>query len=128
MPANVEDWHRDAECPLRDVKKDGNKPTSSTQQVNMVRNVHSSCVASHADRILATEFDMMAILDTACTKSVAGYPWFESYYKMADSLGIPWHVVDELDHFQFGASKVFQSTFAICGWFAIFGKWFMVWG
>jgi hypothetical protein len=119
-------WHRDAECPLRDVKKDGNRPASPTQQVNMVQNVHSSCVANHADRVLATEFDMMAILDTACTKSVAGYPWFERYYKMADSLGIPWHVVDEVDHFQFGASKVFQSTFAIRGWFAIFGKWFMV--
>ena len=119
-------WHRDAECPLRDVKKDGNRPASPTQQVNMVQNVHSSCVANHADRVLATEFDMVAILDTACTKSVAGYPWFERYYKMADSLGIPWHVVDEVDHFQFGASKVFQSTFAIRGWFAIFGKWFMV--
>ena len=45
---------------------------------------------------------------------------------MADNLGIPWHAVDEVDQFQFGASRIYSSSFAVCGWFAIQGKWFMV--
>ncbi len=92
----------------------------------MVHNVHSSFVASDEFKnCREAPAGMLAILDTACTKSVAGYQWFEEYYKMADNLDIPWQVVDEIDHFQFGASRIYVSDFAVRCWFAIGGKWFM---
>ena len=69
---------------------------------------------------------MLAIVDTACTKSVAGYRWFEEYYTLADKAGIPVKIVDLTDTFKFGASKVFESNFAVWAWFAIDGKWFAV--
>lgn len=119
-------WHRDPECPLRNGKRE-NSATPQTNQVNMVRNVQSSCVASGPVNFEDKDNDkMLAILDTACTKSVAGYQWFQKFYEMADNLGIPWHAVDEVDQFQFGASRIYSSSFAVCGWFAIQGKWFMV--
>lgn len=93
----------------------------------MVQNVQMSREA--ADGSVEVSKDtaaLLAILDTACAKSVAGYPWFERYYTLADEKGIPWHVIDEVEQFQFGTSKVFQSCFTLCGWFAIAGRWFMV--
>ena len=69
---------------------------------------------------------MLTILDTVCTKSVAGHPWFQSYYEMADALGIPLHVVDEVDQFQFGASRIYNSSFAVWCWFAIREQWCLV--
>ena len=118
-------WHRDPECPLGDAGKNGGAAAShepSSHQVNMVHNVHSSFVASDLSRSRQeVSMEMLAILDTACTKSVAGYSWFEQYYKMADHLV----VIEETDHFQFGASRVYVSDFAVRCWFAIGGKWFM---
>ncbi len=121
-------WHRDPECPLRDGSKgkDDGAKESGTHRVNMVHNVQSSFVAENAPLRDEPGVKMLAILDTACTKTVAGYPWFESYYIMADNLGIPWEVVDEVDYFQFGASRIHTSEFAVICWFAIQGKWFKV--
>ena len=70
--------------------------------------------------------DFLAIVDTACTKSVAGYPRFEQFYKMSDALELPYEVIEEKDSFKFGASRVFESSFAIRGWFAIEGHWLSV--
>ena len=67
---------------------------------------------------------LLAIVDTACTKTVAGYDWFEQYVKVADDAGIPVSTVDEAEHFKFGASKVYKSLFAVKAWFAIHGKVF----
>ena len=72
----------------------------------------------------SNDLDFMAIIDTACTKSVAGYQWFEKFYKMSDALGLPYDVLDETDSFKFSASKVFTSTFAVRAWFAVEGRWF----
>ena len=120
-------WHRDPECPLRGASKgkDGGTGEPGTHSVNMVHNVHSSFVAENSIAQPGPILEMKAILDTACTKTVAGYPWFESYYVMADNLGIPWEVIDEKDYFQFGASRIHTSEFAVRCWFAISGKWFM---
>eukprot|EP00435_Cladocopium_sp_Y103_P059369 s39_g21.t1 len=69
---------------------------------------------------------LLAIIDTACTKTVAGYAWFEQYVQVADHFGFPVQTIDESDHFKFGASKVFRSMFSVKACFAIHGKPFGV--
>lgn len=64
---------------------------------------------------------LLAITDTACTKTVAGYAWFEKCVQVADSLGFPAQTLDENEHFKFGASKIYRSML-----FAIHGKQFGV--
>lgn len=69
---------------------------------------------------------LLAIIDTACTKTVAGYSWFEQYVKVADLLQIPVITYEECEHFRFGASKIFKSMFGIKAWFGIHGRRFAV--
>ena len=70
--------------------------------------------------------NFLAIVDTAYIKSVVGYPWFEQFYKMSDALDLPFEVIEEKGSFKFGASRVFESSFSVRGWFAIGGQWFAV--
>ena len=69
---------------------------------------------------------LLAIIDTACTKTVAGYECFEQYVQVADSLGIPVVTFEGCEHFRFGASKIFKSMFGIKARFAIHGRRFAV--
>ena len=69
---------------------------------------------------------LLAIIDTACTKTVAGYQWFEKYVQVADAAGLEVQTVDESEYFKFGASKVYRSMFAVKAWFAILGRPFAV--
>ena len=56
---------------------------------------------------------MLAIADTACTKTVAGHQWYEEYCAWADAHGVEVELVDEKDSFKFGASRVHSSPFAV---------------
>ena len=120
-------WHKDPECPLRQHPSGGasKEVNVTTNHVQMCSSFHC-CYAAFTPPASSSNEEMLAILDTACTKAVAGYPWFERFYAMADALDLPFLVCEELDSFQFGASKIYQSTFAIWGWFAIEGKWVAV--
>ena len=69
---------------------------------------------------------MTAIVDTACTRTVAGYQWFEDYCLLMDSRGYPVHTRDSVDYFKFGASRVHRSDFAVDAWFATKGRWYCV--
>ena len=69
--------------------------------------------------------EMQAIVDTACTRAVAGYRWFEGYCAQMDKLGIEVWTRDHVDHFKFGASRVHVSKFSVQAWFAIRGRWFL---
>ncbi|CAK9114863.1 1 [Durusdinium trenchii] len=66
----------------------------------------------------------LAIVDTACTKSVAGHDWFERYADWAAAHGYEVCTEDREEHFRFGASKLFVSTFLVKAWFAICGVFF----
>ena len=126
-------WHKDDVCPLRKGASSqlANKPEQeahvTSHGVSESRAVHECFMTSgpYLDEGKEVE-DMLAIVDTACTKSVAGYPWFEAFYKTSDALDLPYEIVEENDDFRFGASKVVTSEFAVRGWFAIQGRWFVV--
>ena len=69
---------------------------------------------------------LLAIVDTACTKSVAGHDWFEEYADWAAEHGYQVVTSDHQEHFRFGASKVYVSTFLVRAWFAIRSRFFQV--
>ena len=129
--------HKDDICPVRQQQA---KNGGGEQSAHVTKHEPHSCHAvTHVCFMTATEEcfstgqndpsvtgDFLAIIDTACTKSVAGYSWFEEYYKMADALDLPYQVLEEKDHFRFGASKACVSTFAVRAWLAIQGRWFVV--
>ena len=127
-------WHKDDVCPLRKGSaaattsgKGEQEAHATTHSVLESRTVHECFMGlGVGGKPYEEPGGMMAIVDTACTKSVAGYPWFEKFYQMADALELDYEVVDEKDDFRFGASKVVTSEFAVKGWFAIQGQWFRV--
>ena len=114
-------WHKDAECPANQQKKGA--PEQASQSAQMCYFVY---MTEDQDSRRSSSASALAIVDTACTRSVAGYGWFENYYKMADEKGIPVKTVDLKDTFKFGASTIFESNFAVWAWFAIEGRWFAV--
>ena len=68
-----------------DIYRDTNKP-SVTQECHAVTH---TCFMTHGKMTDHVAEDFLAIVDTACTKSVAGYSWFEQFYKMSDALHLP---------------------------------------
>ena len=69
---------------------------------------------------------LQAIVDTACTRTVAGHSWFEQYCKAMDDLQLEVTTRDETDSFKFGASRIHTSRFSVDAWFATQGKWYVV--
>ena len=67
---------------------------------------------------------MLAIIDTACTKTVAGHDWYESYCDLAAKVGFCPQLLEVTDNFKFGASRTHRSHFAVRAWFALGGKLF----
>ena len=114
-------WHKDAECPANQQKKQLAEQT--TQNAQMCYYIH---MTDSGKGTTSRKSSMLAIVDTACTRSVAGYSWFERYYTLADEMGIQVETVDLRDTFKFGASRAFESSFAVWAWFAVMGQWFAV--
>ena len=100
-------------------------------------NVHSAqmcscvheCYVTDSQETVVADFvkgNLLAIVDTACTKTVAGHGWFEAYCDMADALGFSTTTYDHEEFFKFGASRVYTSTFGVLAWFSVCGQWFLV--
>ncbi|CAE7372060.1 RE2 [Symbiodinium sp. CCMP2592] len=113
-------WHRDPECPLNGGggRKD---PTSTTATSGSSAKSDGDAKGGHTKDSYVTHVayvvgevpttELMAITDCACSKSVAGQAWLESYTKAAKRCGVevPLHNCDE--NFRFGASRVFHANF-----------------
>ena len=113
-------WHKDPECPLR-----GRSPAPGGDAVKQANECHhvQTCYVVGVEMTFETcsqgEVPLLAITDTACTKTVAGHDWFETYCKLADERGWPVEIVEEEDKFRFGASRVHVSKFAVWCHFGI---------
>ncbi|CAE7483963.1 unnamed protein product, partial [Symbiodinium necroappetens] len=108
-------WHKDPECPLNRGAQSSNKPPPA-------KNVHvTDAVTGDASdgSVVQVAFEvgvepsgqLLAITDTACSKSVAGQSWLNDYLKAARASGTEVQLIDSQDDFRFGASKLFRSTF-----------------
>ena len=107
-------WHRDPECPLYK----GNKGPAQPAQVSHV------CEVFHAGRIENAE--IVAITDSACSRSVAGSEWIKRLRENALAKGHHFEVVPQHEQFKFGGDKLFLSKKAWCFWLNIYGKWFIL--
>ncbi|CAJ1367528.1 unnamed protein product, partial [Effrenium voratum] len=69
---------------------------------------------------------LVAIMDTACSRTVAGYDWFQEYSQFAEANNLPLHTVDQSETFRFGASRPHQSRFAVWAVLGLERKNFLV--
>ncbi|CAE8614373.1 unnamed protein product [Polarella glacialis] len=71
---------------------------------------------------LGDEGKYYGITDTACSKMVAGMPWYRAFRDNVNEAGYVITEVDESEGFKFGASRTHRSTFAAITPMAIGGK------
>ena len=108
-------WHKDAECPSNQgrAQTQGNeKPaaSSSTTGTSAGQPFKEAYVVQVAYEVGYLGTGLVAITDTACSKSVAGYGWLQRYMKVAKEAGVPTQLIDTEDDFRFGTSRLFRAT------------------
>ena len=145
-------WHKDAACPLnKGVSKEGGRPGHEVHVVftTAADNDHIGVIDEdmiQLDPALVFEAGMdndtrragnsgpaggphqnlVAIMDTACSRSVAGYDWFLEYTRFAEANRLPIYTVDQSETFRFGASRPHQSSFAVWAVLGLESKNFLV--
>ena len=102
-------WHRDPECPANQ----GKKPV--TQEAHVVYFTG----AASSDKL-------WAITDCACSRTLAGPDWVQSYVRLAKKHGWPYFQIEQKETFKFGGKTLFPSNRALVCWLNIAGKWFCV--
>ena len=124
--------HKDPECPMRQQSSSASKePQVKTVQLCHVYMVGSSVLESRqAEEVMAMSSKgcppLHAIADTACSKTVAGHQWYQEYCALADSKGFPIEVIEEVEKFKFGASRVHTSSFSVWARFSLGERCFAV--
>ena len=78
------------------------------------REWHECLAASQADHGAKTNGGMVAIVDTACTRTVL------------DRFGLTPDIVEAVDYFKFGASRVHTLKFSVNAWFSTQGRPYVV--
>eukprot|EP00913_Durusdinium_trenchii_P015685 g14740.t1 len=112
-------WHKDPECPLRSRSAGSHEANVTVHSAQMCDVVHDCYVTAKNDTVDDDYLKgkLLAIVDTACTKAVAGHDWFERYSDMNEGLNFePPHIYEHEEFFRFGASRVFTSHFGIAAW------------
>ena len=109
-------WHKDPECPLNVARQ---QQTSSSSDKNSAQNPEGNPNMSKEAYVVQVAYEvgymggtgLVAITDTACSKSVMGQSWLQKYMKVAQAAGVPMQLLDCQDDFRFGASKLFRATY-----------------
>ena len=121
-------WHKDAECPLN-AGKGSSASTSTTTSSTRGGNGGGTSTAYQCHVVHVTwdlgkagSHLLHAITDTACTRTVAGTGWLESYLREAKKKGFKASFLDVNESFRFGASRVFEATYAAVVSFKIGGR------
>ncbi|CAE7256949.1 GIP [Symbiodinium sp. CCMP2592] len=123
-------WHKDPECPNN---QSGNAPAKPRNPQD--HQVHATSVCSGTVPVVVEVAYMvgdlggdrlLAITDTACSKSVMGQGWLESYVKLAKEVGIEVQFLDCHDDFRFGASKLFHASYSATIMIQIRNRTFML--
>lgn len=102
-------WHKDPECP-----KNRDKGTAP----------HTTHVVFYTGG--PTEAKLDAIVDCACSRTLAGIKWLKDYVKCARRHGVPYFVIQQNEVFKFGGPRLFPSTRAVVCWFCLKGKWWLL--
>ncbi|CAE7859512.1 unnamed protein product [Symbiodinium necroappetens] len=109
-------WHKDAECPLNRAGNSAPKPRT-TQDHQIHATTASPGPPAGIVEVAYMVGDLggdrlLAITDTACSKSVMGQKWLESYLRLAKDTGVDTQFLDCHDDFRFGASRLFHANFS----------------
>ncbi|CAE7252997.1 RE1 [Symbiodinium sp. CCMP2592] len=109
-------WHKDPECPLNKNGNPASKPKTAQDHQAHATSVSSDAPASIVEvAYMVGDLGgdrLLAITDTACSKSVMGQGWLESYVRLAKDVGVEVQFLDCHDDFRFGASKLFHASFS----------------
>ena len=136
-------WHKDPQCPLNQGKTAPSTQASSTggtlgsgsgsSSSDKNAKVNYPCHVVHVTWDLAqptAASSLLGITDTACSRSVAGVPWVESYLNSylneARKVGFRPPFLEAKESFKFGASRVFEALYSIVLTFDIGGHPIMV--
>ena len=124
-------WHKDAICPLNrggseatggmaDRDKAGattaaTTATTTKTQSGMIVSSQFPCHVVHVTWEIEgyKNKDLLAITDTACSRSVAGAAWVDTYLAEARRLGCDPQFTSCREAFKFGASKIFVASYGI---------------
>ena len=132
-------WHKDPQCPLNQGKgpslgsgsstgaTSGSNSSTSTPEKNA--RVNYPCHVVHVTWDLAQPAEassLLGITDTACSRSVAGVPWIESYMNEAKKVGFRPPFLEAKESFKFGASRVFEAVYSVVLTFDIGGHGVLV--
>ncbi|CAE7700485.1 GIP [Symbiodinium sp. CCMP2592] len=126
-------WHRDACCPLNKAAagtsgttSSGTSPPTSGQSLKPANPPPHKPDGGRQHVVHVTWDlqdqggpDLMAITDTACSRSVAGINWINSYVALAKQKGFSVEFVHIQEAFRFGASRVFEARHAAVIYFPI---------
>ena len=123
-------WHKDAECPLNKGTSTGSTSTSSTSGGTVggsSGNARDPVKANFPCHVVHVTWDLggaeperlLAITDTACSKSVAGAGWVDNYVDEAKRRGCEPQFLSCREAFRFGASKVFVAGYAVAICFSL---------
>ena len=114
-------WYRDPECP-------GKPPAQVTPKDN--NSVPVTQTANISNEVFVTSGilsdNLLAIADSACTKSVTGTAWLQRYMDVLKAFKVDVPLLQENDNFKFGASRVYSSSYAVVVSFKVGNSWIMV--
>ena len=114
-------WHRDPVCPRRrgdhagTGSRDEGRKAQTVHVVNEIYEVASDITGG-----------LMAITDSACSKNVMGTGWLQKYLDMMRGRDFNPDFVHEREAFRFGASRVYESSYAAVILIALGGKWIAI--
>ncbi|CAE7849270.1 unnamed protein product, partial [Symbiodinium sp. KB8] len=108
--------HESAKQKYKEMSKPSGPPPTSPAKDDSNPKTSYAChyvyVTWDLDQKLALP-NLTAITDTACSRSVAGVPWIEKYMVEAKKIGFVPETVECKDAFKFGASRIFESSYAV---------------
>ncbi|CAE7812395.1 Faim2 [Symbiodinium sp. CCMP2592] len=112
-------WYKDPECPgPPNGKPKGNPEPGKPQTANISNEVFMTSGPLSEN--------LLAITDSACTKSVAGTSWLQRYVEVLKAFNIEVPLLGESDNFRFGASRIYSSNYAIVVSFKVGSAWVLV--
>ena len=114
-------WRRDPVCPRRRGENQGPGPRDESRKAQTVH------VVNEIYEVAADSSDgLLAITDSACSKNVMGTGWLRKYLDMMRGRSFNPDFVHEREAFRFGASRVYESSYAAVILISLGGKWIAI--
>ena len=123
-------WHKDSCCPLNQSGRKGAESNGTGGGGTTTQSPSTPAKTSYQCSVVYVTWDLgkpvedtylMAIADTACSKSVMGAGWLDSYLKETAKFDYKPQFVNVKENFKFGASRVFEASYAVIITFALRG-------